>query len=235
MLSISQIDTGIKNSYAIVSKLERRIDVKRIAPLSIVLLSIIFISGCGTTPHYPTDKQWARTPILKSDSKTLKVQGNFQSDLNRFLTATKALKENMTTEEVRNLGFDPDLKNDPCNAIGWLEASQLLLGNSVISSASIEETMQKRKKYTAIRCQATDAKTRGDRLFTYVNNKDTYSKIDDYVLVVIFSDNKVVAVDLSKRNEKSHDRQSSFLQVFGEFINTPKIDTGLEKLIPYHP
>ncbi len=184
---------------------------------------LIAASGCGTAPRYPTDKEWGRTPILKSDHRTIEVQGEFKNDISKFLVAAAKIKDDMNREEVKKLGFNPDLQSQPCETIDWLETSQMVLGNAVINVSSIEKAVENRKKYTAIRCRARDIKVRTDRALSYVNHKDSYGKGLDITLTIIFKEEKVTGVDLNKKPVKSHDRQSAFLKVFGEIIGQPKI------------
>ena len=130
-----------------------------------------------------------------------------------------------------NAGFNPDLKDHPCDAIGWLETSQIILANSTVSNKSIDETVEYRKEYSAIRCRARDIKSRTDRSFTYINHKDTYHKGTDITLTIIFKKNKVVGVDLNKKLLKPHERQSPFSQIRGEVAETKKPDLNPKKFL----
>lgn len=185
---------------------------------------ILAVSGCRSAPRYPTDKEWGRTPIMRSDHRTIEVQGDFKNDISKFLIAAAKIQDGMNKEEVRALGFNPELKGQPCETIDWLETSQIVLGNAVINVSSIERAIENRKQYTAIRCRAKDVKVRTDRALAYVNHKDSYGKGLDITLTVIFKESKVAGVDLNKKPIKSHDRQSAFLKVLGEVIGPPKID-----------
>lgn len=201
----------------------------------ILLFCLIHLSlyGCTTSrPKYPTDEQWNRTPIFKSDSKTLEVQGDFKNDVNKFLIAASKLKDNMTREDVRALGFDPELKNQPCDSIGWMETSQTITGNSVVNTRTIDEAVENRKQYSAVRCRARDIKIRTDRALTYLHHKDTYFKGVDLTLTIIFKKDSVIGVDLNKKPVKPHERQSAFFQILGEIIGTPQIQPDINKVIP---
>jgi hypothetical protein len=185
---------------------------------------ILAASGCKSAPRYPTDKEWGRTPIMKSDHRVIEVQGDFKNDISKFLIAAAKIQDGIKREEVKKIGFNPDLQSQPCETIDWLETSQIVLGNAVINVSSIERAIENRKQYTAIRCRAKDIKVRTDRALAYVNHKDSYGKGLDITLTIIFKDDKVAGVDLNKKPIKSHDRQSAFLKVLGEVIGTPKVD-----------
>lgn len=192
--------------------------------LTLVVGAVLAISGCRSAPRYPTDKEWSKTPVLKYDQRTIEVQGDFKNDISKFLAAAAKIRDAMNREEVKNLGFNPDLSSQPCETIDWLETSQIVLGNAVINVSSIEKAIENRKNYTAIRCRARDIRVRTDRALAYVNHRDSYGKGLDITLTVIFKDNKVAGVDLNKKPIKSHERQSAFLKVLGEIIGTPKVD-----------
>jgi len=190
------------------------------------------ISGCASIPRYPTNKEWARTPIFKSDVKTLNVQGDFKNKVSEFLLAAAKLKDGLMKEEIKELGFNPDLKNNPCEDIGWMEASELARGGTEINADSIETAMKNRKAYSAIRCLAKDVKIRTDRMFAYINHQDTFRKGTNLSLTIILKNNLVAGVDLNKKPIKSHERESAFMKILGNIINPPKIDVDLKKLIP---
>lgn len=204
---------------------------KRFISFAIIAL-FAALQGCSSVPRYPTDKQWGETPIFRTDSKTLDVQGNFNNNTEKFLIAAAKLKDGLTREEVANIGFNPELKDRPCDTIGWLETSQIILGNSTINNKNIDEAVERRKEYSAIKCQARDIKTRNDRSFTYLHHKDTYRKGTDLTLTIIFKENKVIGVDLNKKLLKSHERQSAFFQILGEVVGTAKYNLDPNRAVP---
>jgi|SRR3989344_1959326 len=206
--------------------------MKQIVACLVILVSFFGISGCRSIPKYPSDKAWTHTPLFQSDHKTLEVQGDFKNQTDEFLLAASKLKNDMAREEVKALGFNPDLKTQPCDEIGWLEASQTAIGNTQIKENTIEAVVENRKQYSAIRCRARDIKTRADRTFTYINHRDIYGKGIDITLMILFRNNKVVGVDINKRSIKPHERQSALLQILGDIINPPKINVAPKMTIP---
>lgn len=205
---------------------------------------ILLLSACSTIsksiPRCPTDKQWKRTPIIKKDQNSVDVQGEFSNDTNKFLKAAEKIKEKMNKTEVIALGFTPESKEQhSCDVIGWVDASQIILGNSLIAETSMEKAMENKKKYSAIRCRAKDIQSRADRQFAYFNNFDTCGKGVDITLTIFFKQSgkgtdEVVGIDMNKRPIKTQDRQSSFGRVLGDIINPPKlnIDTATKITIP---
>lgn len=197
-------------------------------PISIIAL----FSGCAFAPRYPTDKEWERTPILKSDNKTLEVQGDFKNKVSEFLLAASKLNDGLTKDKIKELGFNPDLKNNPCEEIGWMEASELARGGTEIRAIDIDAAIKERKAYSAIRCKAKDIKFRTDRALAYINHKDTFGKGLDISLTIIFKNSTVAGVNLNKKPIKSHERESAFLKILGDIINPPKIDIDAQKILP---
>ena len=201
----------------------------------IIFFSVIILftfSSCSSAPRYPTDKQWNRTPIFRTDSKTLEVQGDFNNETEKFLIAAARLEDGFTPEQVAKIGFNPELKDHPCDAIGWLETSQIILGNSMVTNKNIDEVVKNKKNYSAIRCRARDIRIRSDRAFTFIHHKDTYQRGTDLTLTIIFKKNKVIGIDLNKKPLKPHERQSAFFQILGEVISTPKIGLDPNKFLP---
>ncbi|GEM_PF-4749062 len=200
--------------------------------------SISLLTACASPPRYPTEKQWGRTPIFKRDQKIVEVQGNFGNDISQFLLAASKVTDGLTKNQVKELGFDPGLEKQPCESIGWLETSQMVLGSAQVKHASMEEAIRVRKPYSAIRCRAKDIKVRTDRTFTYVNHKDTYAKGRSISLTIIFKKDaesgldRVAGVDNNGKPIKNHERQSAFLQIMGEFIGVPRIDIDIRKYLP---
>lgn len=208
----------------------------------------LIFSACGTVsksnnksiPKCPTEKQWGRTPIMKNDQKSVTVQGEFSNDPKKFQEAFLLLREGMTKEKVMTLGFTTESKEQhSCDVIGWIDASQLILGNSMTKENSMESAIKSKKKYSAIRCRAKDVRVRTDRQFAYINNLDVCGKGTDVILTIFFkkSDNGqdlVVGIDTNKRPIKTQDRQSSFLRILGDIINPPKlnIETATKIKIP---
>lgn len=215
-----------------------------IRPIGFAVLSAL-ISACGSVnksmPKCPTEKQWGRTPIMKNDNKSVDVQGEFSNNPAKFLEAAKKIEEAMTKTEVMALGFTTESKEQrPCDVIGWIDASQIILGNSMITEPSIEKAMENKKKYSAIRCRAKDVRVRTDRQFAYINNFDICGKGSDNTLTIFFKksdtdgEDRVVGVDMNKRPVKTQDRQSSFLRILGDIINPPKlnIETATKIAVP---
>ena len=215
----------------------------KIRLLSSMTLTLLF-SACSTAsksmPKCPTEKQWGRTPIMKNDQKSIDVQGEFSNDPKKFLTAAMQITEGMTKEKVMELGFTTESKDQhSCDVIGWIDSSQIILGNSMITETSIEKAMENKKKYSAIRCRAKDVRVRTDRQFAYINNLDVCGKGTDITLTIFFKktgneDDLVVGVDMNKRPVKTQDRQSSFLRILGDIINPPKlnIETATKIAVP---
>lgn len=213
--------------------------------LMAILAAAALFSACGSvqkhSPKCPSDKQWERTPVMKKDVRSVDVQGEFSNNWKKFLEATGKISEGMTKAEVMNLGFTTESKEQhSCDVIGWIDASQLILGNSMVREVSMERSMENKKKYSAIRCRAKDVQVRTDRQFAYVNNLDTCGRGTDIVLTIFFKlsdkggEDLVVGVDMNKRPVKTQDRQSSLLRVFGDIINPPKvnIETATKIAIP---
>lgn len=218
--------------------------MKPIFRLSGSMTLAILFSACGainkSMPKCPTEKQWGRTPIMKNDQKSVDVQGEFSNNYMKFLESAKKIEEKMTKAEVMDLGFTTESKEQhSCDVIGWVDASQIILGNSLIAETSIEKAMENKKKYSAIRCRAKDVRVRTDRQFAYINNLDICGKGVDITLTVFFKQSEkgideVVGVDMNKRPVKTQDRQSSFLRILGDIINPPKlnIDTATKITLP---
>lgn len=208
------------------------------------ILSSAFISACASTnksmPKCPTEKQWGRTPIMKNDQKSVDVQGEFANDPKKFLDAALKITEGMSKEKIMELGFTTESKEQhSCDVIGWIDSSQIILGNSMITETSIDKAMENKKKYSAIRCRAKDVRVRTDRQFAYINNLDICGKGTDITLTIFFKKSEdgndlVVGMDMNKRPVKTQDRQSSFLRILGDIINPPKlnIETATKIAVP---
>lgn len=208
---------------------------------ALALIFLLPIAGaCKSIPRCPSDKAWERTPIIQTGQKTIEVQGEFKNSTVKFLEAAANLKDGLTKEEVMKLGFSPELKNQPsCDSVGWLETSGMILGNVQLKETDMESVVKNKKLYSAIRCRAKDVRTRTDRMFTYINNRDTCGRGIDITLTIIFKNQDdrdiVVGVDLNKRPVKSLERHSAFFQLLGDIINPPKlnIDPNAMIKIPY--
>lgn len=212
--------------------------------LAVSMAFAMTFSACSTAsksmPKCPTEKQWGRTPIMKNDHKSVDVQGEFSNDPKKFQEAFLRLEEGMTKEKVMSLGFTTESKEQhSCDVIGWIDSSQLILGNSMVKESSMESAMGNKKKYSAIRCRAKDVRVRTDRQFAYINNLDVCGKGTDVILTIFFKRSNdgqdlVVGIDTNKRPVKTQDRQSSFLRILGDIINPPKlnIETATKIKIP---
>lgn len=204
-----------------------------------VAAAALILTSCNSLPRCPTDKQWEKTPFTKNDQKSVDVQGDFSNSPQKFLESASEIKDNMSKEEVMALGFTTDSKNQhSCDVIGWIDASQMILGNSMITETDIGTAMKNKEKYSAIRCRAKDIRVRTDRQFAYINNFDTCSAGIDITITIFFKKSggnnleKVIGVDMNKRPVKSQDRQSSFLRILGNIINGPKINLDTSVKIP---
>ncbi|MBU6141828.1 hypothetical protein KGO95_01750 [Patescibacteria group bacterium] len=197
-----------------------------------IVLYAIGASACASAPlRCPSADQWNKRSIWKNDQKSIDVQGAFHNDPKEFGEAALKLKDGMTKETVMGLGFTTETSvSHPCDAVGWIEASQLILGSSIIPESSIQTAMDSKRQYSAIRCHANWRQLRTDRELAYVNNFDTCSRGVDTQLTIIFRKNdktgidEVAGIDLNRTPIKTADRQSSFLRVFGNMISPPKLD-----------
>ena len=210
-----------------------------IRPLFALVLCAGIAAGCSSAPlRCPTDAQWGKRSVFKNDHKSIDIQGTFDNDPGKFLKAAAQLKDGLSKEETMRLGFTTDSATaHPCDDVGWIDASQLILGNSLITEPSIEQAMKSKQRYSAIRCHAKSLQIRTDRELSYINNFDTCGRGVDILLTIIFrkSDrgiDQVTGVDLNRTPIKSEDRQSSFLRVFGDMISPPKISLDQTLKIP---
>lgn len=81
----------------------------------LIVLTVFFViaaAGCASAPRYPTEQEWQQNKLNKflyKDRKIFEIQGNFDT-IAQFLEAAAKLKEGYTRDQVRELGFDPELE-----------------------------------------------------------------------------------------------------------------------------
>lgn len=156
------------------------------------------------------------------------MQGDFKN-VDEFIEAAAKLKEGMSYEEVKNLGFSTNgfKAENRCDEIGWVEASEIVLQNThlMIDFATLEEIIQGKKEYSGVRCKCIDVKSRSDRLFAYFNNSDTYKIGHSIKLVLIFKNKILFGININNQPIKEHQRESAFGKVIGDIFSPPKIES----------
>ena len=191
----------------------------------IAVFLFFLISGCAA--HFPKEKEWKQTPISQTDKIEFILQGDFKN-IDEFIQAADQLKEGMSLEEVKKLGFSANgakMKYN-CSKLGWVEASEIVLQNThlMIDFESLEEIIQGKKQYEGIECQAVDIKSRQDRYLTYFNNLDTYTIGRRIKLVLIFKKGVLFGININNIPIKEYNRESAFLKVFGDIFSSPRIE-----------
>lgn len=187
-----------------------------------MIFIVFLINGCAS--RFPTEKEWTKVPIVQREKTESVLQGNFK-DINEFLQAADQLKEGLSLEEVKKLGFNNEDKNG-CDKIGWLEASDIILANTnlMIDFRNIESMTAEKKQYEGIKCKAADLRVRADRMFAYFNNHDTYRLGRDIKLVLIFKNKTLVGININIQPIKEYKRESAFGKIIGDIFSPPKIE-----------
>ena len=180
----------------------------------ILLISAVFFTGCAA--KYPTAKEWnSYPPVWQQDKVEKSIQGNF-NDVKTFLLSAAKLKDGMTIDTVRRLGFNADLPQKSCEKVGWLEASNAILQNTNLAAASIHDAIREKRQYSGIRCKAVDTKSRKDRI--YFSNKDTFKNGVEINLTVVFKNDSLIAVNLNKNTIRESERQKAFGQILTDVM-----------------
>jgi hypothetical protein len=198
----------------------------KIKTLMILIFALFITFGCAS--RFPTKKEWSQTPVTQTEKKEFILQGDFKN-VDEFIEAAAKLKEGMSYEEVKNLGFSTNgfKAENRCDEIGWVEASEIVLQNThlMIDFATLEEIIQGKKEYSGVRCKCIDIKSRSDRLFSYFNNSDTYKIGHSIKLVLIFKNQILFGINVNNQPVKEHQRESAFGKVIGDIFSPPKIES----------
>ncbi|MEK7596348.1 MAG: hypothetical protein AAB564_02260 [Patescibacteria group bacterium] len=189
--------------------------------LLLLIIFLIIIAGCAS--RFPTEKEWLKVPVAQKENIEFVLQGDFKA-INEFLRAADQLKEGMSLDEVKKLGFSTEAKNS-CDKIGWLETSDIILANThlAIDFQNIENMTAGKKQYEGIKCRAADSKIRTDRLFTYFNSRDTYRVGCDIKLVLIFKNKILVGININNQLIRQHESERAFGKVIGDIFSPPEI------------
>lgn len=191
----------------------------------LLLILLIIIAGCAS--RFPTEKEWSKVPVAQKEKAEFALQGDFKN-FDEFMKAVGEIKESMSFEEIRKLGFSTESKNS-CDKIGWLEASAIVLQNThlLVDFESLESVTTEKKQYEGIRCRCVDIKTRADRLFTYFNNHDVYKIGRNVELTLIFKNKVLFGMNINDQLIKKHERESAFGKSIGDIFSPPEIKPSL--------